>query len=394
MKKILALVLPLAMLFAWGCAEKVEIEIERAENAAAGFHEIEEAEKADGGVIYYSGEKVLYEKDGVSTEIADQVSSLWREGEDIYYDSDSVLYRYSLRTKETKRMVENPCNILGKYNGNIISYSGRSIYAINGTQKTKIFKDGYYLNKAVLYENTVYGVPAVNTYAYDLDTLEVKKMTRNPEMSRPEIIGGDLYIITMENKFGKSSCTYSKMTEQGLEAQFTIKNIESVTGEKTVKNGMFLAVSKTMEESTEGNRLLYVRDGKTAEIDRDFSYEIAGVLGNRLCYYKNTWDYGDYEENLTTFYLFDGKTSEKAFDIEIGSYETVSGCEYDDGLLIEIVYECSTELYKYDGTDVEKLELPDSFFRVTRLDIIDGKAYISYSDGEESLTSLGTVIEL
>ncbi len=43
MKKILALVLPLAMLFAWGCAEKVEIEIERAENAAAGFHEIEEA---------------------------------------------------------------------------------------------------------------------------------------------------------------------------------------------------------------------------------------------------------------------------------------------------------------------------------------------------------------
>lgn len=394
MKKILALVLPLMILFIWGCADKVEIEIERAEDTAGGFHEIEVAEKADGGIIYYSGEKVLYEKDGVSEEIADQVRSLWREDDDLYYDSGSVLYSYNLRTKETSRMVENPCNILGKYNGNIISYYGRTIYAINGTQKRKVFKDGYYLNRAILYGNTVYGVPAVNTYAYNLDSLEVKKMTKTPEMSYSEIIDGDLYIITIENKNGKRSYIYSKLTEQGLEAQFTIKNIESITGEKIVMNGMFLAAARTIGESAEGNRLLYVRDGKTAEIDRDFSYEIIGVLGNKLCYYKNTCDYGDFGENLTAFYLFDGESSQKAFDLEVGSYEAVTGYEYDGGLLIEIAYECLTELYQYDGKKVEKLNLPDSFFRVLGLEIIDGRAYISYSDGEESLTRQGAVIEL
>lgn len=58
-------------------------------------------------------------------------------------------------------MAEKPYNILGKYDGNIISYYGRSIYSINETGKTKIFKDGYYLNSAVLYKNKVYGIPGI-----------------------------------------------------------------------------------------------------------------------------------------------------------------------------------------------------------------------------------------
>jgi len=78
----------------------------------------------------------------------------------------------------------------------------------------------------------------------------------------------------------------------------------------------------------------------------------------------------------------------------VGFFETIEGYEYEGGLLIEISYELSTELYKYDGGKVEKLETPSNFYSIIGLDIIDDKAYIKYSEGEESIESAGTVIDL
>lgn len=370
------------------------IKFEKADKNTEGFHEIKAAEKACGGIIHYSGDKIVYYKDDVSEELADDVRSLWIEGSDIYYDSGSVLYTYSLETGETKEMAEKPYNILGKYDGNIISYDGRSIYSINETGKTKIFKDGYYLNSAVLYKNKVYGIPASNVYEYDLDTLKVNKVTDDPEGSSLRMTGGELYIVTVEKSMGKRNHTYSKMTDEGLKKIFTVKNADMITGEKPVKDGMFIETTKSFDDSSDGNMLLYIKDGKMIKADEDYSYYTIGIIGSKLCYYKNRYQYGTYDENLTTFYLYDGKESKASFDIDVGSFETVEGYEYDGGLLIEVAYESMTRLYKYDGETIEELETPGSFYSIIGLDIIDDKAYIRYSDGEESMQSLGTVIDL
>lgn len=370
------------------------ITFKKAEKNTDGFHQINVAEKSDGGIIYYSGDKVVYYKDGALTELANNVRSLWREDSDIYYDSGSVLYAYNLKTKETKKMVENPHTILGKYNGRIISYAGENIYAIDETEKSKIFKDGYYLNRAVLYKNKVYGIPTSNVYEYNLDTLEIKKITDDPDGSSLEIIDGNLYIIAEKMSMGRRSHTYYKLTDEGLEKVFTVKNTAIITGEESVMGGIFIAAAKTYDDSSKGNRLLYIEDGKMIKVDEDYSYCMVGFINNELCYYKNRYQYGTYDENLKTFYLYDGKESREAFDLDVGFFETIEGYEYEGGLLIEISYELSTELYKYDGEKVEKLETPSNFYSIIGLDVIDDKAYIKYSEGEESIESAGTVIDL
>lgn len=50
---------------------------EKADKNTEGFHEIKAAEKACGGIIHYSGDKIVYYKDDVSEELADDVRSLW-----------------------------------------------------------------------------------------------------------------------------------------------------------------------------------------------------------------------------------------------------------------------------------------------------------------------------
>lgn len=385
MKKIFILLVELLIIT--GCAKTIKFEFVK--NSNTDFHKVNEAEKIDGGVIYYSGDNILFDKDGITTKLANKVRDLWRENDDIYYDSENVLYSYSFKTKEIKKMVEKPYNILGKYNGNIISYYGRSIYSINKNKKTKIFKDGYYLNKAILYKNKVYGIPATNVYEYNLDTLKVKKITKNPETSNFEIVDKKLYIITKE----KEDYVYYKLTDNGLKKDFTIKNVMSVT-EKIVKNGMFIETNKDYKESTKGNQLLYIHDGKIKKVDRNYSYYMIGIINNKFCYYKNKYDYGTYDKNLSTFYLYDGKKSTKAFDLDIDNFETIIGYEYDNGLLIEVAYESLTTLYKYDGKKVVKFDTPDNFYSIISLEVIDNKAYIRYSNGEESLTSLGTIIDL
>lgn len=385
MKKIFILLV--SLLIITGCAKTIKFETKESSNTD--FHRVNEAEKIDGGIIYYSGDNVFFEKDGLAIKIADKVRDLWMENNDIYYDSENILYSYNLKTKETKKMVEKPYNILGKYNGNIISYRGRSIYSINSAKKTKIFKNGYYLNKAVLYQNKVYGVPASNVYEYNLDTLKVKKITKNPEMSNFEIIDKKLYIITKE----KENFIYYKLTDNRLEKDFSIKNVMSVT-EKIVKDGMFIEANKDYKESVNGNKLLYVHDGNIKKVDSNYSYYMIGVIDNKFCYYKNKYDYGTYDKNLKTFYLYDGKKSTKAFDLDVDNFEEITGYEYNDGLLIEASYESSTTLYKYDGKKVIKLNTPDNFYNIISLEVIDNKAYIRYSKGEEEVTTVGTIIDL
>lgn len=345
MKRIF--VLFVLLLVITGCSQTVEFEAVQESNA--GFHEINEAEKIDGGVIYYSGDKILFDKDGSTTRIADQVQTLWREDDEIYYNSHDVLYSFNFKTREAKKMVDRPYNILGKYNGNIISYYGRSIYSINGTRKIRLFKDGYYLNKAILYKNKVYGVPASNVYEYNLDTLEVNKVTKNPEMSFFEVTGENSYIIT--RKRGK--IVYYKLTDHGLEKDFVVRNAMSAT-EKPVKDGMFIATDKDYNEYTKGNQLLYVHDGKIKNVDRDYQYYMLDMIDKKFCYYKNEYNYGTYDKNLKTFYLYDGKKETKAFDLDVDYFETITGYEYEDGLLIEVVYESLTMLYKYDGKEIIK----------------------------------------
>ena len=205
----------LSLFLMTGCSK--ETEFKSVDRTTTGFHKVNVAEKIDDGVLYFKGDKILYDKDGTVIKIADKVSSLWRENDDIYYDSNNVLYSFNFETQKTNKLVDKPHRILGKYNGNIITYYGRTIYSINGTEKTKLFKDGYYLNKAVLYKNKVYGIPASNVYEYNLDTLKVKKITKNPYHSDFEVINGQLYIITEEKKKERINYTYSKLTDNGLE---------------------------------------------------------------------------------------------------------------------------------------------------------------------------------
>ena len=392
MKKKIFLILMLSLFLMTGCSK--ETKFKSVDRTTTGFHKVNVAEKIDDGVLYFKGDKILYDKDGTVIEIADKVSSLWRENDDIYYDSNNVLYSFNFETQKTNKLVDKPHRILGKYNGNIITYYGRTIYSINGTEKTKLFKDGYYLNKAVLYKNKVYGIPASNVYEYNLDTLKVKKITKNPYHSDFEVINGELYIITGEKKKERINYTYSKLTDDGLEKLFDIKNITWISDKKTVKDGMFLVTSKSYSDSVKGNQLLYVKDGRKIVVDKNYGYNIVGIINNKLCYYKNKYNYGTYDENLKTFYLYDGKKSIKVFDLDLGFFEDIIGYEYDGGLVIEVAYESSTRLYKYDGKEVLVLDTPEHFYSIMGLDIIDNKAYIKYSEGEESMVALGTIIDL
>ena len=392
MKKKIFLILMLSLFLMTGCSK--ETKFKSVDRTITGFHKVNVAEKIDDGVLYFKGDKILYDKDGTVIKIADKVSSLWRENDDIYYDSNNVLYSFNFETQKTNKLVDKPHRILGKYNGNIITYCGKTIYSINGTKKTKLFKDGYYLNKAVLYKNKVYGIPASNVYEYNLDTLKVKKITKNPYHSDFEVINGQLYIITGEKKKERINYTYSKLTDDGLEKLFDIKNITWVSDKKTVKDGMFLVTSKSYSDSVKGNQLLYVKDGRKIVVDKNYGYDIVGIINNKLCYYKNKYNYGNYDENLKTFYLYDGKKSIKAFDLDLGFFEDITGYEYDGGLVIKVSYESSTQLYKYDGKEVLVLDTPENFYSIMGLDIIDNKAYIKYSQGEESMDALGTIIDL
>lgn len=382
----------LSLFLMTGCSK--ETKFKSVDRTITGFHKVNVAEKIDDGVLYFKGDKILYDKDGTVIKIADKVSSLWRENDDIYYDSNNVLYSFNFETQKTNKLVDKPHRILGKYNGNIITYCGKTIYSINGTKKTKLFKDGYYLNKAVLYKNKVYGIPASNVYEYNLDTLKVKKITKNPYHSDFEVINGQLYIITEEEKKERINYTYSKLTDDGLEKLFDIKNITWISDKKTIKDGMFLVTSKSYSDSVKGNQLLYVKDGRKIVVDKNYSYDIVGIINNKLCYYKNKYNYGNYDENLKTFYLYDGKKSIKAFDLDLGFFEDITGYEYDGGLVIKVSYESSTQLYKYDGKEVLVLDTPENFYSIMGLDIIDNKAYIKYSQGEESMDALGTIIDL
>ena len=392
MKKKIFLILMLSLFLMTGCSK--ETKFKSVDRTITGFHKVNVAEKIDDGVLYFKGDKILYDKDGTVIKIADKVSSLWRENDDIYYDSNDVLYSFNFETQKTNKLVDKPHRILGKYNGNIITYYGRTIYSINGTEKTKLFKDGYYLNKAVLYKNKVYGIPASNVYEYNLDTLKVKKITKNPYHSDFEVINGQLYIITGEKKKERINYTYSKLTDDGLEKLFDIKNITWISDKKTIKDGMFLVTSKSYSDSVKGNQLLYVKDGRKIVVDKNYSYDIVGIINNKLCYYKNKYNYGTDDENLKTFYLYDGKKSIKAFDLDLGFFEDITGYEYDGGLVIKVSYESSTQLYKYDGKEVLVLDTPENFYSIMGLDIIDNKAYIKYSQGEESMDALGTIIDL
>ena len=392
MKNKIFLILMLSLFLMTGCSK--ETKFKSVDRTITGFHKVNVAEKIDDGVLYFKGDKILYDKDGTVIKIADKVSSLWRENDDIYYDSNNVLYSFNFETQKTNKLVDKPHRILGKYNGNIITYCGKTIYSINGTKKTKLFKDGYYLNKAVLYKNKVYGIPASNVYEYNLDTLKVKKITKNPYHSDFEVINGQLYIITGEKKKERINYTYSKLTDDGLEKLFDIKNITWISDKKTIKDGMFLVTSKSYSDSVKGNQLLYVKDGRKIVVDKNYSYDIVGIINNKLCYYKNKYNYGNYDENLKTFYLYDGKKSIKAFDLDLGFFEDITGYEYDGGLVIKVSYESSTQLYKYDGKEVLVLDTPENFYSIMGLDIIDNKAYIKYSQGEESMDALGTIIDL
>ena len=392
MKNKIFLILMLSLFLMTGCSK--ETKFKSVDRTITGFHKVNVAEKIDDGVLYFKGDKILYDKDGTVIKIADKVSSLWRENDDIYYDSNNVLYSFNFETQKTNKLVDKPHRILGKYNGSIITYYGRTIYSINGTEKTKLFKDGYYLNKAVLYKNKVYGIPASNVYEYNLDTLKVKKITKNPYHSDFEVINGQLYIITGEKKKERINYTYSKLTDDGLEKLFDIKNITWVSDKKTVKDGMFLVTSKSYSDSVKGNQLLYVKDGRKIVVDKNYGYDIVGIINNKLCYYKNKYNYGTDDENLKTFYLYDGKKSIKAFDLDLGFFEDITGYEYDGGLVIKVSYESSTRLYKYDGKEVLVLDTPENFYSIMGLDIIDNKAYIKYSQGEESMNALGTIIDL
>ena len=223
---------------------------------------------------------------------------------------------------------------------------------------------------------------------------DLVQITKNPYHSDFEVINGQLYIITEEEKKERINYTYSKLTDDGLEKLFDIKNITWISDKKTIKDGMFLVTSKSYSDSVKGNQLLYVKDGRKIVVDKNYSYDIVGIINNKLCYYKNKYNYGNYDENLKTFYLYDGKKSIKSFDLDLGFFEDITGYEYDGGLVIKVSYESSTQLYKYDGKEVLVLDTPENFYSIMGLDIIDNKAYIKYSQGEESMDALGTIIDL
>lgn len=394
MKKRLFLVLILSMLVALlsGCSEEVKFEAEQKD--FSGFHEVNVAEKVGDGIVYCKGTELLYEKNGETLQISDFIEELWREENILYFVEEDVLYNYNLDTKAKEKMVERPYTILGKYGEDIISYTGRSIFTINGTKKTKIFKDGYYVNVAVLYGNKVYGIPARNVYEYNLDTLEVTKVTTDkPDFSRLNMINGELYITTEKEKGNKRIYTMSKVTDEGLSEVVSPKG-KNASLCRIVNNGLFFMTNGTDADVVKNSKLLYVQDGKTRTVDKGFSYDVIGVIDNKVLYYKNDYIYGSEGENLTTFYLYDGKDSVEAFDLDVGNYEGFYGYEYDGGLLIEVSHESSTSLYNYDGKNIEEIELPDYTYAISALDIVDNKIYIKYYRGLEDMEVLGCIVDL
>lgn len=72
MKKIFILLV--ALLIITGCAKTIKFEFVK--NSNTDFHKVNEAEKIDGGVIYYSGDNILFDKDGITTKIANKVRDL------------------------------------------------------------------------------------------------------------------------------------------------------------------------------------------------------------------------------------------------------------------------------------------------------------------------------
>lgn len=392
MKKFLILLSTLFLIT--GCSK--EIKFESIEKNTTNFHKINVAEKVNDGLLYYNGNNIIYEKNDNKIKLATNVKTLWRENNDIYYTSNDILYNYNFNSKETKKMVDQPHIILGKYNDHIISYSGRNIYSIKDTKKTKIFKNGYYLNRAILYKNKVYGIPATNVYEYNLDTLKVEKVTKEKhDMSGFTMINNNLYIITDRYKNipkDKHNYTYFKVTDNGIKKELTIKGYSSAGISKVVKDGMFITTTSS-DYNRKGSKLLYYNGKKLKTVDKNYYYDVIGIYDNKLLYYKSTSYFGSEEKNLKTFYLYNGKNNTKAFDLNINYYEGLNGYEYKDGILIELTYESSTTLYKYDGKKVEKLDTP-YMFRIIDLDIIDNKAYIKYSDGEESTAILGTIVNL
>ncbi|MDY2953274.1 MAG: hypothetical protein SOT01_06185, partial [Erysipelotrichaceae bacterium] len=80
------MILMLSLFLMTGCSK--ETKFKSVDRTTTGFHKVNVAEKIDDGVLYFKGDKILYDKDGTVIKIADKVSSLWRENDDIYYDSN------------------------------------------------------------------------------------------------------------------------------------------------------------------------------------------------------------------------------------------------------------------------------------------------------------------
>lgn len=71
------------------------VEFHRIEADVTGFHEINAAEEVGDGCIYFAGDKLVYMRNDVAVEVADNVSSLWRDGETVRRIAEDE-YMYSV----------------------------------------------------------------------------------------------------------------------------------------------------------------------------------------------------------------------------------------------------------------------------------------------------------
>lgn len=207
------------------------------------------------------------------------------------------------------------------------------------------------MNCAILYGNKVYGIPASNIYSYDLDTLKVERVTtQKHDMADFFMANDELYVSMIQYKKNRdqSKYTYYKVTDAGLKKEFQLNGYSSAGVGEIVKDGMFVTTAVD-DYDRKGNRLFYISDGKKQTIDKDYYYDILGICENKLLYYKNESYFGSEQENLTAFYLYDGKNSTKAFDLDVGFFEGLYGYEHEGGILIEVSYESAVKLYNYDG---------------------------------------------
>lgn len=199
-------------------------------------------------------------------------------------------------------------------------------------------------------------------------------------------------MIQYKKNSDQSKYTYYKVTDAGLKKEFRLNGYSSASVGEIVKDGMFVATAVD-DYDRKGNRLFYISDGKKQTIDKDYYYDILGIYENKLLYYKNESYFGSEQENLTAFYLYDGKDSTKAFDLDVGFFEGLYGYEYEGGILIEVSYESAVKLYNYDGESVKEVDMGEYVYSISSLAVIDGKLYLNYWDGEESMERLGAVIE-